>query len=55
MKRILASVLALSVVSIGLVGCAEKTKVEKKDSVTTPSGSTTTTTTTETKKTGDQK
>jgi hypothetical protein len=53
MKRVLASVLMLCVV--GLVGCGEKTKVEKKASVTTPTGSSTTTTTTETKKTGDQK
>jgi uncharacterized lipoprotein YehR (DUF1307 family) len=55
MKRILASVLVLSVMSVGLVGCGDKSKVEKKTSVSTPSGSSTTTTTTETKKTGDQK
>jgi predicted small lipoprotein YifL len=55
MKRILASVLVLSVMSVGLVGCGDKTKVEKKDSVKTPTGSQTTTTTTETTKTGDKK
>jgi predicted small lipoprotein YifL len=55
MKRVLASVLALSVISIGLVGCGDKSKVEKKTTVSTPSGSQTTTQTTETKKTGDQK
>ena len=55
MKRILASVLVLSVMSVGLVGCSEKTKVQDKKTVTTPGGSSTTTTTTETKKTGDQK
>ena len=55
MKRILASVLVLSVLSIGLVGCGDKTKVQKKESVSTPSGSQEKTTTTETKTTGDQK
>jgi hypothetical protein len=55
MKRILGFALVLSVVSVGLVGCGEKTKVQKKESVSTPSGSTEKTTTTETKKTGDQK
>lgn len=55
MKRILASMLVLSVLSIGLVGCGDKTKTEKKSSVSTPTGSQSTTTTTETKKTGDAK
>jgi len=55
MKRMLSCVLALSVISVCLVGCSDKTKTEKKSSVTTPTGSSTTTTTTETKKTGDQK
>jgi uncharacterized lipoprotein YehR (DUF1307 family) len=55
MKRILVSVLSLMVMSVCLVGCADKTKTEKKSSVSTPGGSSTTTTTTETKKTGDQK
>ena len=55
MKRILASVLVLSVMSVGLVGCGDKTKVQSKESVKTPTGSTEKTTTTETKKTGDQK
>ena len=40
---------------VGIVGCGEKSKVEKKTSVQTPTGSSTTTTTTETKKTGDAK
>jgi hypothetical protein len=55
MKRILASVLVLSVLSIGLVGCGDKTKVQKKETVSTPGGSTEKTTTQETKTTGDQK
>jgi len=55
MKRVLASVLMLSVVSVGLVGCGEKTKVEKKTTVSTPGGSETTKSTTETTKTGDKK
>ena len=55
MKRILASALVLGVMSVALVGCSEKTKVQDKKTVTTPGGSTEKTTTVETKKTGDQK
>jgi len=47
MKRTLASALILGVCSLGLVGCGEESKVEKKETVSTPEG---TTTTTETKK-----
>ena len=53
MKRILASVMVLSVLSIGFVGCGEKAKVEKKTTVETPNGSTEKTETTEVKTTGD--
>jgi predicted small lipoprotein YifL len=53
MKRILSSVLVLSFLSIGLVGCGEKAKTEKKTTVETPGGSTEKTQTTETKTTGD--
>ena len=53
MKRILASVLVLSVLSIGLVGCGDKTKVQKKETVSTPGGTTTKTDESTTKKTGD--
>jgi len=53
MKRILASALVLSVLSIGLVGCGEKTKVEKKTTVETPQGETEKTKTEETTKTGE--
>ena len=53
MKRILGSVLVLSVLSIGLVGCSEKAKTEKKTTVETPGGTTQETKSTETKTTGD--
>lgn len=53
MKRILGSVLVLSVLSIGFVGCSEKAKVEKKSTTSTPDGTTTKTDTTEVKKSGD--
>jgi uncharacterized lipoprotein YehR (DUF1307 family) len=53
MKRILASVLVLSVMSIGLVGCGDKAKTEKKTTVETPGGTTEKTQSTETKTTGD--
>jgi hypothetical protein len=55
MKRFLASALVLSILSIGVVGCGDKTKVEKKSTVSTPGGSTEKTDTTTVKKTGDQK
>jgi uncharacterized lipoprotein YehR (DUF1307 family) len=55
MKRILASVFVLSILSVGIVGCGDKTKVDKKETVSTPGGSTVKTTTTETKTTGDPK
>ena len=47
MKRTLASALILGICSLGLVGCGEESKVEKKETVSTPEGSTSTT---ETKK-----
>ncbi len=53
MKRILGSMLVLSMLSLGVVGCAEKTEVKKESSVETPSGETSTTTTTETEKSGE--
>jgi hypothetical protein len=52
MKRILASILVLCV-SIGMAGCGEKTKTEKKSTTETPGGTTEKTTTTETQKTGE--
>jgi uncharacterized lipoprotein YehR (DUF1307 family) len=53
MKRILASVLVLCVLSIGLVGCGDKTKVKKETTTSTPNGTTTKTDESTTKKTGD--
>ena len=53
MKRILASVLVLSVMSIGLVGCADKSSKKTETKTSTPSGSTTTTQETTVKKTGE--
>jgi hypothetical protein len=55
MKRIAVCCLFALGMSVGMVGCAEKTKVEKKETVTTPGGSDTKTTTVEEKKTGDEK
>jgi len=55
MKRILIVVLAVVGLSIGMVGCAEKTKVQETKTTTTPGGTTTETKTDEVKKTGDQK
>jgi hypothetical protein len=53
MKRILASVLGLSVLSVGLVGCGEKSKVKKETTTSTPGGTTTTTQEATEKKTGE--
>jgi hypothetical protein len=55
MKRIAVCCLFALGMSVGMVGCAEKTKVEKKETVTTPGGSDTKTTTVEEKKTGDER
>jgi hypothetical protein len=54
MKRALASALILGAVSgFGLVGCGEETKVQEKETVSTPGGKTETTTETKVKSTGD--
>ncbi len=55
MKRIAVCCLVVLGMSLGMVGCAEKTKVEEKKTVSTPGGSTTQTTTVEEKKTGDER
>ena len=55
MKRILMVVLTVTGLSVGMVGCAEKTKVQETKKVETPSGTATETKTDEIKKTGDQK
>jgi len=54
MKRFLTTALILSAISpFGLVGCAEKEKVEQKETVTTPGGTTETTKSTEVKSSGE--
>ena len=53
MKQFLASVLVLSVFSLGVVGCADKATVTKETKVSTPGGTTTVTKQKEVKQTGD--
>jgi hypothetical protein len=53
MKQFFASVLVLSVFSLGIVGCAEKATVTKETKVTTPGGTTTFTEEKQVKQTGD--
>ena len=55
MYRIAVCLLCLGGMTFGIVGCAEKTKVEKTTKVQTPGGTDTKTITIEEKKTGDQK
>jgi ABC-type glycerol-3-phosphate transport system substrate-binding protein len=53
MKRMMAFGLILSLGSIGLVGCGDKTSTKEEVKVTTPGGTTTTTVEKDVKKTGD--
>jgi hypothetical protein len=53
MKQFLASVLVLSVFSLGIVGCADKATVTKETKVSTPGGTTTVTEEKQVKQTGD--
>ena len=53
MKLILASIVILSLFSLGAVGCAEKSTATRETEVSTPGGTTTTTVTKEVEKTGD--
>jgi len=52
MKRFL-SLLLVCVFAVGMIGCGEKAKTEKKTTTSTPGGTATTTETKETKTTGD--
>ncbi len=52
MRRFIALPLLLSVLSLGLPGCAEKETAKKETTVSTPGGKTTITQETEVKKTG---
>jgi hypothetical protein len=54
MNRMLVATLVVSLLSIGLAGCTEKTASTKQETkITTPGGTTTITTEREVKKTGD--
>jgi hypothetical protein len=53
MKQFFASVLVLSSVALGVVGCAEKATVTKETTISTPGGTTTVTVEEEVKKTGE--
>ncbi len=53
MKRVIAATLITSVVSIGMIGCTEKSSVKQETKFQTPGGTTTITTEKEIKKTGD--
>ena len=54
MKRMITAVLILSLISVGLVGCAKnESTVKKETEIKTPGGTTTITTEKDTKKTGD--
>ncbi len=55
MKRMIATVLSLSLFVIGFVGCAEKTSTKSETTVTTPTGTKTVTHETDVKKTGTEK
>jgi hypothetical protein len=53
MKQFLASVLVVSLFSLGVVGCADKATVTKETKVSTPGGTTTFTEEKQVKQTGD--
>ncbi len=54
MKRLIAAVLMLSLVSVGLVGCTKNESTTTKETeIKTPAGTTTITTEKDVKKTGD--
>ena len=53
MKRMIAVTLVFSVLSIGIVGCTDKTTIKRETKISTPGGTTTITTEQEVKKTGD--
>ena len=53
MIRTIAATLIVSLVSIGMVGCSEKSSVKEETKIKTPDGTTTITTEKEIKKTGD--
>ncbi len=54
MKRTVLFLMALSLSSLGTIGCADKAKTTTEVKQSTPNGTTTETTTKEIKQTGDQ-
>ena len=53
MKRTVTAILGVCLLSIGLVGCGDKSTKKTETTVTTPGGKTTVTTEKEVKQTGD--
>jgi hypothetical protein len=53
MKRMIAATMIFGLVTIGLVGCTEKTSTKRETKITTPGGTTTITTEREIEKTGE--
>ena len=53
MKRLITSVLTLSIVSLSVVGCADKSTSKTETQVTTPGGKTTVTTEKQIKQEGE--
>ena len=53
MKLFFASIVVLSLFSLGTIGCAEKSSITEETTVSTPGGTTTTTVTKEVEKSGE--
>lgn len=53
MKRMMTSMLALGIASLGFLGCAEKSTTKSETQVSTPNGQTTVTTEKDVKKSGE--
>jgi ABC-type glycerol-3-phosphate transport system substrate-binding protein len=53
MKRMIAAILMVGLVSIGLAGCSKTASTTQETKITTPGGTTTITTEKEIKQTGD--
>jgi hypothetical protein len=53
MKRMIAAIVFVGLVSIGLVGCSKTASTKQETKITTPGGTTTVTTEKEVKQTGD--
>ena len=53
MKRLICAALVLSLLSLGMTGCGEKTSTKTETEIKTPGGTTTITTEKDVKQTGD--